>query len=477
MRQKMPLYQAADKAGMSEKTARKYIRSGEVPGQDKKARYWRTRSNPFEGDWEKIEGVLGNNAGLEAKTIFEWLNREKPGRYQEGQLRTLQRQIKRWRCEKGPEKEVIFDQVHKPGILAQSDFTSMNELKVSIGGEAFEHLLFHFVLTYSNWETGRICYSESFESLSSGLQQALWELGGVPKKHQTDRLSAAVQKLDHPEEFTARYQALLNHYGLKGQKIQAGNAHENGDIEQSHHRLKRAVEQSLILRGSREFESIAAYEDFLGGIFAQLNAGRKERLAEELPVLSRLPANKLDQAKWEKKRVGPSSTIRIENNTYSVASRLIGEAVNVCIKSDELELWVGQTCIERLPRLRGRNKHNINYRHIIHSLVRKPGAFEQYRYKGSLFPSSWFRKVYDHLLRHQPSQANSQYLKILYLAATVSESRVEKAIKWLLDESEPINKENVEILLCDSLELPSADYVYIQDVELKAYDVLIGAAA
>ena len=477
MRQTMPLYRAADKAGMSEKTARKYIKLGQMPGENKKIRHWLTRQNPFEGDWGKIEGLLANNAGLEAKTIFDWLDRENPGRYQEGQLRTLQRRIKIWRCEKGPEKEVMFSQIHKPGILAQSDFTNMNGLKVSIQGEVFEHLLFHFVLTYSNWETGRICYSESFEALSDGLQEALWELGGVPKVHQTDRLSAAVQKLEHPEEFTARYQSLLNHYRLKGQKIQVGKANENGDIEQAHHRLKRALEQALILRGSREFESIAAYEGFLRIIFDQLNAGRKARLKEEKSVLSQLPTSKLNQSKWEKKRVGPSSTIRIEHNTYSVVSRLIGEDVNVCIKSDSLELWVGHHCIERLPRLRGRNKHQINYRHIIHSLVRKPGAFEQYRYKGSMFPSSWFRKAYDYLLTHQPSQANSQYLKLLHLAAIVSESQVENAIKWLIDESEVISKENVELLLCDTLNLPPADYVYIQDVELGQYDTLIGSVA
>lgn len=475
MRQKMPLYQAADKSGMSEKTARKYARTEKLPSERKRSHDWQTRQDPFKGDWSRITGMLGANPGLEAKTIMDWLQREYPGRYQDGQLRTLQRRLKGWRCHDGPEKDVMFSQLHEPGKLAESDFTDMNTLKVSVKGELFEHQLFHFVLTYSNWETGSLCYSENYESLSDGLQEALWRLGAVPKFHQTDQLSAAVQKLEHPEVFTDRYQSLLNHYGMTGRKIQVGKPNENGDVEQAHHRLKRAIEQSLMLRGSREFDSVGAYDTFLRQIFDQLNAGRQKRLKEELDVMMKLPNKKLDQTKWLRKKVGPSSTIRIENNTYSVPSRLIREAVCVCVKATQIELWVGEKCIDSLPRLRGKNKSHISYQHIIHSLVRKPGAFEHYRYKGALFPSSWFRKAYDWLLLHRNSQANKHYVHLLYLAATVSEARVEQAIKWLFDESEAITQENVETLLCDSLNMPTTQQVYIQAVQLQHYDQLIGA--
>ena len=277
---------AASKAGMDEKTARKYLKSGKLPGQLKKDHSWRTRKDPFEDKWDIIREMLRLNAGLEAKTIFEFFQRENPGVFSDGQLRTLQRRIKQWRGTEGHGKEVYFPQIHKPGRLSASDFTNMSRLGITIKGEEFSHLFYHFVLTYSNWETGTICFSESFESLSEGLQNALWELGGVPFRHRTDRLSSAVHKECNPEEFTRSYQALLNHYGLEGEKTGSGKANENGDIEQRHYRFKQAVDQSLLLRGSRDFESREEYAVFLRNILKQVNAGRRDRFQEELAVLS-----------------------------------------------------------------------------------------------------------------------------------------------------------------------------------------------
>ena len=200
---------AAAKAGMDEKTARKYRRLGKLPGEVKVEHSWRTREDPFAEVWQEVKENLEINPGLEAKTLFEDLQRRYPGRFADGQLRTLQRRVKAWRALEGPAKEVFFPQVHKPGQLCQSDFTHMKSVGVTIQRQPFGHLIYHFVLTYSNWETGTICFSESFESLSEGLQKALWELGGVPRVHRTDRLTTAVQKPAHPEEFTQRYTALL----------------------------------------------------------------------------------------------------------------------------------------------------------------------------------------------------------------------------------------------------------------------------
>ncbi len=185
---------AASKAGMDEKTVRKYIRSGELPSECVKEHTWQTRQDPFSQEWESIKQMLEINPGLEVKAIFESLQKEKPGKFSDGHLRTLQRRVKVWRATEGNCKEVFFDQLHHPGRLCASDYTDMSQLGISIAGERFDHLVYHFVLTYSNWETGSICFSESFESLSEGLQNALWELGGVPERHRTDRLSAAVNK-------------------------------------------------------------------------------------------------------------------------------------------------------------------------------------------------------------------------------------------------------------------------------------------
>ena len=245
------------KAGMDEKTARTYRRLGKLPSEVKRPHTWRTRGDPFAEVWDEAREWLASNPGLEAKTLFEALRRQYPGRFQDGQLRTFQRRVRQWRALEGRPKEVFFSQVHHPGRLCQSDFTHCSKLDVTIDGQRFEHLMYHFVLTYSNWESCTICFSESFESLCDGLQNALWELGGVPAEHQTDRLSSAVCRVPNPDDFTQRYQALLAHYELKGRAIQAGKANENGDVEQRHHRFKRALEQALLLRGSRDFASRA----------------------------------------------------------------------------------------------------------------------------------------------------------------------------------------------------------------------------
>ena len=302
----MTLAVAAAKAGMDEKTARKYRDLGKLPSQSRKERTWSTRPNPFAEVWSEVVGLLEINPGLEAKTIFEVLQRRSPGKFADGQLRTLQRQVKRWRVLEGPAQEVFFPQVYTPGQCCQSDFTSLNKIRITIQGEAFPHLLYHFVLPYSNWETGTLCFSESFESLSEGLQNALWELGGVPGIHRSDRLTAAVNNYRHAEAFTRRYEALLGHYGLEGQKIQARHPHENGDVEQRHNRFKRALEQALLLRNSRDFDSRLEYEHFLRQLFRQLNSGRQARLSEELLKLHRLPAMRLDDCRKEQVRVGPS---------------------------------------------------------------------------------------------------------------------------------------------------------------------------
>ncbi len=463
----------AAKSGMCENTARKHIRLNRLPSQCKKERIWRTREDPFEDVWNDLQEKLEVNSGLEAKTLFEWLQRQEPGRYSDGQLRTLQRKIKYWRATEGPAKEVFFTQKHKPGRLCESDFTHMTNLEITIAGEPFKHLIYHFVLTYSNWETGSICFSESFESLSQGLQNALWELGGVPIFHQTDRLTTAVQKASHPEEFTRNYSGLLNHYGLQGKKIQAGKGNENGDVEQSHHRLKRAVDQTLLLRDSRDFESREKYEAFLNKLFVQLNAGRKDRFKEDLKVLKDLPSKRLDDHTPFKARVGPSSTVRIKKNVYSVHSRLIGEWVNVRLYADYLEIWYAQKKVESIPRLLGEKKHKIQYRHIIDWLIRKPGAFENYRYRNDLFPTSNFRMAYDFLKDSCSSRAHKEYLKILHLAAKETEAGVNGAIRWLLNQGLPVNFEAVEAIIITNQNIPCATDIMVNDIDLSLYDTLL----
>ena len=431
---------AAAKAGMDAKTARKYRLLGEVPSELPQAPRWRNRPDAFVEVWGEVRELLNVSAGLEAKTVFEYLQRRYAGQFEDGQLRTLQRRIKTWRATEGPAKEVFFAQQHPPGRLGASDFTHMEELGVTIQGQSFPHLIYHFVLTYSNWEAGTVCFSESFESLCEGLQNALWKLGKVPQRHRTDRLSTAVNNASDPAEFTERYKGLMRYYGLEAEKTQAGHGNENGDVEQRHHRFKRAVAQELMLRGSRDFCSLE------------------------------------ESCKRERVKVDSGSLIYADRNAYSVPSRLIGEQVEARLYMDHVEVWYGQKKVEQMPRLRGRRKHRVDYRHIIDWLVRKPGAFENYRYRDELFPTSRFRMVFDVLQEKLGGPKGSkEYLKILELAAKEGESKVDEALHRLLqDAGGGVNAELVgEAIGAESL--GSMREVHVAAVDLQRFDELFRA--
>lgn len=464
---------ASLKTGMSVKTARKYRKAERMPSELSARHDWRTRVDPFSTVWESVEKQLEANPGLQAKVLFAWLQSEHPGQFQDGQLRTFQRGVRRWRATSGPDKEIFFSQVHEPGRLCASDFTHMTSLAVTITGQTFDHMVFHFVLTYSNWEWANVCFSESFESLSEGLQNAVWALGGVPIRHRTDRLSAAVNNLSETKEFTLRYQSLMDHYGLEKERIQARQAHENGDVESSHRHFKDAVDQALMLRGARDFESREDYAKFLSELLRQRNLGRELRLRTEQAKLRPLPARRFESWRRVRVRVGVGSTMKVDRNTYSVPSRLIGESVEVRLCVEDLEVWYGGTLMERLPRLRGRGQVKINYRHVIGWLVRKPGAFERYRYREELFPTSRFRMAYDALQEQLPTRAVREYLAIVELAALNGEVFVDDALRILLDEDVKLTAKAVEQFVRSATVVPEVTAVQVAVVDLSCFDQLL----
>lgn len=466
--------QIADKIGIDAKTVRSHWKEDSPPSERRKIHDWVTRRNPFEKVWDEILEFLKNTPQIQVKTIFEHLQRTYPGDFQDGQKRSLERKIKRWKAIDGPNKEVFFNQCHHPGELGASDFSHMTECGVTIMGAPFRHMIYHFVLTYSNWESVTICSSESFESLSDGFQNAMWRLGGAPTSHRTDRMSAAVKNLKgNLSEFTDRYDALMKHYHIRPEKIQAGKGHENGDVEQSHYRFKEAVKQALMLRGCKDFESEADYKTFIQKLVEQRNKGRRIRFEEELSKLKPLPSNRLDTDKYFHPKVTRNSTITINSLIYSVPSRLIGERVKIRQTDEILEVWLGSDLVELLPRNRGSNKHQINYRHVIDSLVRKPGAFENYVFREEMFPTTIFRMAYDQILENYPTKANGIYLKILYLAATESEALVNSALAQALNKGEKISLIDIENDLLEGQTHSSFLDIKVDAVDLGIYDSLI----
>src|SRR6266567_3587588 len=318
--------QAAARSGMSVRTVRSYERRARLPSQLKQPRTYRSRPDPFAEDWPWVSAQLKDDPALQSQTLFELLCDLHPGRYQEGQLRTLQRHIAAWRAQYGPEREVMFPQIHEPGEAAQSDFTYMTSLGVTLGGVPFPHLVYHLVLVYSNIEAVRICFSESFESLVEGFETCLWRVGGVPRQHRTDHLSAAIRPLDPDARTQARerYRLLMAHYHLEPTTNNVGVAHENGDVEQAHFRFKDAVDQALRVRGSRDFANRGAYDRLLQQLVSQRNLTRQVRWGEERHALRPLPMTPLLACREVRVPVSRFSTIRVLCNTYSVPSRLIG---------------------------------------------------------------------------------------------------------------------------------------------------------
>ncbi len=428
--------QAAARSGMSVRTVRSYERRARLPSQLKQPRTYRSRADPFAEDWPWVTAQLKDDPALQSQTLFELLCDLHPGRYQEGQLRTLQRHIAAWRAQYGPEREVMFPQIHEPGEAAQSDFTYMTSLGVTLGGVPFPHLVYHLVLVYSNIEAVRICFSESFESLVEGFESCLWQIGGVPRQHRTDHLGAAIHPLDADGRAQAkrRYDLLMAHYGLEPTTNNLGVAHENGDVEQEHRQFKRAVDQALRARGSREFADRPSYARFLQNLIKQRNLRRQERWLEEREALRPLPAAPLELCREVRVPVSRFSTIQVLRNTYSVPSRLIGTTLLVRVHSETLEVYRATTRLLTMPRLLGTGQHRIDYRHVIWSLVRKPGAFAHYRYRDDLFPSLTFRRAYDALRSHVPERADRHYVRVLHLAASTAESEVEAALGLLLDQ-------------------------------------------
>lgn len=474
--EKKTLEAAAMAAGMSERTARKW-QHGALPSATKTPRTWRTRPDPFVDVWAAdVEPLLiaDKDGKLEAKTIFEELCRRHPDVFEPGQLRTLQRRIRVWRAEQGPEKEVYFPQDHQPGRMASIDFTHATELAVTIAGIPFVHLFFQFVLAWSGWRFVQLAFAETFEALLSGVQGALWKLGGVPETVRLDNLSAATHELATTggRTLTKRFAEVVDHYGFKASRIKPGESHENGVVEKAHDLLKGALDQALRLRGSREFACVPDYLAFVQRVVDdKFNRGREPKLAEERARLASLPATRLPEFTKFTARVRKWSTVNLSGRIYSVPSRLIGHNVEARIFADVVEIRFGDKVIETMPRMRGEKGHRIDYRHVVWSLARKPGAFAAYRYREDLFPTLVFRRAYDALRDARGDRADVEYVRILHLAASTSERAVEAALSTLLERGAAFDYVAVKALAHP--DEPVIPKVSIGAPDLASYDALL----
>jgi hypothetical protein len=399
---------AAAKAGISERSARRIDSDPTLPLQRKKPRAYRTRVNPFEGVWEvEIVPLLQAMPSLQAITILRELQRRHPGHFPDNQLRTLQRHIRQWSGLCGPDRDVIFRQEHPPGAQGLSDFTDATELGVTLSGQAFRHRLYHFVLAHSQWEYARVVEGgESFSALAEGLQNALWLIGGAPREHRTDSLSAAFKNLSDEEDFTRSYRELCAHYGMAATRNNRGVSHENGSVESPHGHLKTALDQALILRGSRDFDDRPDYQEFVDELVAARNVRRERAFAVDRMALLPLPQRRTTDFSEASVIVTSSSMFSVRKVFYTVPSRLISHTLKVHLYDDRLECFLGSTHVLTLPRGRvppgAKRGYVVDYRHVLPSLRRKPQALRNLVWRDELFPRPAFRRAWDVLTERIP---------------------------------------------------------------------------
>lgn len=394
---------AAAKVGFSTATAYRIEADPGLPSQKKEPR-GRRRPDPLAPYWDTdIVPILKAAPGIRMIGVLDELRRRRPD-LNPNIRRTLERRINTWRALNGPEKDVIFRQEHEPGRLGLSDFTDASALGITISGQALEHRLYHFRLAFSGFEHASVVLGgESFVALAEGLQNALWALGGVPKEHRSDSLSAAFRNLttDAQQDLTQRYQSLVRHYDMEPSRNNAGIAHENGSIESAHGHLKQALEDALLLRGTRDFADLDAYRAFVDEVVGRRNANNRKRIELERTKLGDLPQRRTTDFEEKVIPVTSSSGFILRRVFYMVPSRLIGHRLRVRIFDDRLECFLGATLVVTLrrgqPVSESKGGHVVDYRHVIHALRRKPMALLNLVYRDQLFPRPAYKRTFEAL--------------------------------------------------------------------------------
>ncbi len=463
------------KAGMHRDTGSKYLKAGKQPSEMTKPRNWRTHSDVFEFVEDDITDLLGEPK-INSQTILTALQSKYPGKFKDSLLRTLQRKVKELKITTKKNRDVVFGQEHRPGKRMMLDWTFCTELNITINGKAFDHKLCHAVLAYSGWEWATICHSESLLSLKHGFQETVFKLGKVPQILQTDNSSSATHRVSGSSKertFNDNYRSFMEHFSVEPQTTNVGRPNENGSVESANGHLKNKIRQMLILRGNSNFTSVVSYREFLEQILVTANAPRLKELKEELAYMADAPPIRLPEYNEEIMRVSRESLVRLMKISYSMPSEYIGEELRFRIYEDRISVFRKSKYLFCIMRIHGDRGASINYRHIIGSLRRKPGAFSEWKYHKHMFPTPTFRRLYDALkARYDNRRADREYLDVLNIAANEGEKLVESHVQDMLatgkmDMSYDMLKSSMKLapVACDLLDL---------EPQLADYDQLLG---
>jgi hypothetical protein len=478
-----PVTAAAAKAAISVASAYRIESDARLPSQKGEPR-GRRRPDPLIDVFDaEVVPMLTAAPAVRAVAVFEELTRRYP-ELPRGVRRTLERRIRAWRAKHGPQKDVIFRQVHELGRMGLSDFTEMGDLGVHVAGMPLDHRLYHFRLACSGFEHAHVILGgESYVALAEGLQNALWALGGAPREHRSDSLSAAFRNLSRDErlDLTARYEGLCAHYGMEPTRNNRGVAHENGAIEGPHGHLKSAIGDALLLRGTRHFEDLASYRGFIDEILARKNLRNARRIDAERAHLQPLPVSRTTDYEEVLAFVTSSSGFTLRKVFYTVPSRLIGHRLRARLYDDRVQLLIGGTPLLTLRRGRpgpdGKHGHVVDYHHVIHALRKKPMALMNLVYRDQLFPREAYRHTFEWLLeRHGERIACKTVVELLSLAHDRGcEAELAAALSESLEAGDAPNLKALAARFApDPQRLPQ---VYVQLAPLSAYEALLGEAS
>ena len=414
------------KVGMCTATARKYIVLGLLPSQVRVPHTWRTRVDAFADVREDLLDMLEVRADLPATMALDFLKCKYPERFNDGMLRTLQRRFRHYRAEYVA-KELFFEQVHEPGQWLQIDWVRAHQLGVFIADEPFSHLFCHAVLPFSNVEWAVICEGETFDSLHETLRETANRLGGLPAGLQLDNSSAVTHREGAERVFNTRFERLLEHYELQGRTTNIRCPNENGDVESSHRHFKEMLDMALSLRGSRHFESLEQYQQFVIELLYARNEKRAQRFSIELPCL-KAPRS---AARQFQRTVDKGGLVKIDSAAYSLPSSYVGERVTCHIDLTAVRFFYNGREIRTSER--SDEGTGVYWRDLIGSLARKPGAMAGYTYRAALFPSTLWQLFYDKLGNlPDVERHDAVYLQLLGCAALIDDTLGNTVIALLL---------------------------------------------
>lgn len=301
----------------------------------------------------------------------------------------------------------------------------------------------------------------------------------MPEEHRTDSLSAAFNNLAEQETLTRRYDDLCRHYGMRASRCNPGQSNENGSIESRHDSLKTALDQALRLRDSRAFDDRPGYEAFVDLIAQRLNARATKRLAAERPMLRSLPTRRTAEYEELPARVSKYAIFTVKGAQYSAPSQLIGHRLMVRQYAQHIECWLGGQCVLKRPRATHRDgqrrARDIDYRHLVAALRRKPGAFARWVLRDAVFPRAVYRQTWERLAAAKPErEACKTMVGLLVLAADGHEAQLADELEQLIELDQlPDLHALTELLAPPRSEVPD---VVVELPTLDAYDALIEVA-